>query len=178
MRVKEEDIQIILEAYKTYHGNATEAGRHLPWCHATILTYWHEHGLKVNRCGDLGDGRFGRGLSEEEIKQVVMAYTTYHGNATEAERHLPWSNSTIRKYWKGNDLEANKGAYRGDGRFGRGLSKKEIKQIVAAYKTYYGNATEAERHLPWSHSTIGKYWKMNGIEPKGKRGKRSLESKL
>ncbi len=55
------------------------------------------------------DGKFTSALTEEQIKIVVDAYTTYEGNEFLAATHSPYTRKTIRKYWKMNGLEVEMG---------------------------------------------------------------------
>jgi hypothetical protein len=95
----EEIIQII-KSYDTYHGNSAKAAENLQRSHVTVRKYWRQTGFKINRKGDVGDGRHGGELSTEQVAQIIQAYDTYNGNPIEASKNLLWSSPTIRTYWK------------------------------------------------------------------------------
>ena len=113
-RTPKEDIELILNLYKDTNGNAEETERILhqepyfsesrEYTHATIIKFWRSAGLKIRNQGG-GIGR--KPLSQKDIDKIVSCFEFFKGNAEEASRGLPYSNSTISKYWKLGGLYKN-----------------------------------------------------------------------
>ena len=103
----------------------------------------------------------------EDIKTIIKAYKTNHGSANRASKEIPYSNSTIIKYWRRAGFEI--------GKRGRLLDSREIQEIEEAYNTYNGNACRASKEIDFSVPTIIKYWKKAGFNTKRgrKRGEKN-----
>ncbi len=71
-------------------------------------------------------------------------------------RHLPYSKSTIKRYWEkeGLDFTNNRNV----------LSQDDIGKIIGAYDGWNGNASRAGRALGYSTSSVLKYWKAAGLD--------------
>jgi len=147
-----------VKSHKTYDGRATKAASALHHDIDTILKYWKNAHLPIREQGDSS-------LSDEKVDGVVAAHRTYGGNAKKAARHLPYSPSTIRKYWREAGLRV---AQRGESNT---LPKDKIDEIVSAHALYNGNSLEASRQLGRSDITIRKYWRQAGLEPRGLQSK-------
>ena len=155
--LQQSEIERILAAHETYNGNSREAARHLPYAQTTIGRYWRAVGLKVT--GNIGRVSGAAKLAElkpHQVQQLLEAHKTYGGKATKVAKGLHHNIETVLKYWRDAGLRI-----RGQG--DSNLSDEEVKVIVAGYKTYNGNAKEATKYLPYSSSTIRKYWRGNGL---------------
>ena len=123
-------------------------------------------------------------LTPIEIKEIIISYNLYNGNAEEAARHLPYTTAdTIRNYWRRNNLKlgdhGGKRVRLEDGKISGALTDDEISNIIRAHKICNGNAREASMRLNHRPDTILKYWKLNGLQIKFQRKRRgTLESKL
>ena len=104
-------------------------------------------------------------LSNNNINKIVAAYNPCNGNVAEASQHLPYSKPTIRKYWKLNNLKAQRKS---------GLLESQVSEIIKAYRIHKRNISEVSRNLPYSIPTIRKYLRQNGLTLKGKCGRPQL----
>ena len=147
-----EEIQKVMEAHKTYGGRATRAAKEVRHNINTVLNYWRNAGLRIRGQGDSN-------LSDEEAKEVVAAHKTYKANAKAATRHLPYSSSTILRYWREAGLRISP---RGEK---NALPQNKIKKILSAYSLYGGNSLEASRQIGHSDITVRKYWRQVGLMP-------------
>jgi len=105
-------------------------------------------------------------LSEDEVNEIIAAHDTYEGNAKKAAKYLPWSDFTIAKYWKREELQIRK-------KGSQPLSEDEVNEIVAAYDTCDKDATKASKYLSRARNTIVKYWRRKELQL-GKGGAQSL----
>ncbi len=166
-KLSEEEERKVIEAWKTYNGNATRAAKDIGYDVGTIKKHWQSHGLKA-----VGHGGGNTGLPKEDIERIISAHKIYQGNLAQASTNLGYSTMTIRKYWKqtglqseGRKISVNKEKKLGPTK--RRLSQTTIDQIVNAYDISGGNAAEAGRQLHYSAGTILRYWKRAGLEAKG-----------
>jgi len=102
-------------------------------------------------------------LDEKEISTIKKSHKLYHGNAAEAATKLPYSQQTILKYWKEENLPINN-------RGGMGLCFEDVDSMINVYEKCGGNASEASRQLGFSAQTITKYWDEIGFQKRGKGG--------
>lgn len=111
------------------------------------------------------------GLSVDEI---VAAHEAYGGNASEAARHLPYSEGTIVRHWREEGFRVMS-----IGEQAR-LTEEEIGEITAAHAIYNGNAFLAAKKLHHGHSTITKYWREAGlpIRKTGQHGDVNLKDRM
>ena len=152
--ITEEQKQMIqkqmIAAHSSYEGNVTKAARALHVSPSTLRRYWINNGLKPNtRAGSLM-------LDEGNIAEIIEAHFTYHGNTSEAARHLPYSSGTIGRHWRKAGLRTS---VPGKAR----LKEEDIGEIIAAYATYNGSAYLAARKLRRGIGTITKYWREAGL---------------
>lgn len=174
----QEDVQTILSAYGIFAGNASEAARRTGFGVVTINKYWGFHGLQAKGVG--GNKR----LSSQDAEAIIAAHSTYRGNAAETARILGYSVSIITKNWNAVGLQADGrkiGVTRGM-KFGpskRRLPQSTIDQIVDSYEAFNGNSSEAARHLPYSQTTILRYWNSTGLSARGiSADKKDLEKSV
>lgn len=108
---------------------------------------------------------------QKTIQQIVEAYEKYNRNATEAERHIYVSRTTIKKYWTLNGLQIKRKNHQ--------LNQTEIKKIQQAYQTCNGVARIASRLLGYETKCIIKYWRQKGLKIRNVGGNtRNLEERL
>ncbi|MFH0936212.1 MAG: hypothetical protein V1815_00865 [Candidatus Woesearchaeota archaeon] len=101
-------------------------------------------------------------IEDETLKKLKDLYKKYNGIAIDASSRRNgslYSYYTILRGWEHLDLNIGK-------KGGRKLNNEEVNQVIAAYKTYNGNAKRAERNLPWRCSTFINYWRNAGLEIK------------
>ena len=109
-----------------------------------------------------------RYLSQSQIEEVLAAYETFEGNASQAAKTLPCSRTSVLRRWK-------KAGFMAHPRGRRGLMQKQIDEICEAYKTFNGNALQASRILPYTHQSIQRYWEKAGLAiVKNNRGRSGL----
>lgn len=118
--------------------------------------------------------------TKKEILSIIESYEPYGRNSAEAARNLPFSYTTIRKYWReAGLLPENNHKLRGDGKYGRSLTAKEVEEIIGLHSLHGGNAKEAARHSIYSPPTIVRYWRENKLKIRRKGGRTpNLDSRL
>ena len=151
--LRQEHIAEILDAHFTYHGNAAEAARHLPYSSDTIRSYWRKNGFRVMLKGE------SIMLSKEERGRIIAMHAEVNGSASAASRALHHSGSVILNYWREAGLPVRKSSAH------KKLTGEQIKEIVAAYETCGGIVYHAARLLSYRWATIMKYWEAHGLEP-------------
>ena len=132
--LKKKEIARIVRAHKPCRGNLSEAARRLHHKRKTIRKYWREEGLPI--------GTRGVAYTEADISVMVEAHTTYHGNASEASKYLPYCTATIIKYWREEGLPIANTGPKGNA--------KDISKIIEAHETYQGNLTRASKNTEYS----------------------------
>ena len=103
MKISPDKLEEIIASYSTYNGNATIASDYLDVSANTVLKNWRKHNLVVN-----SHGGNRRGLSDDEISEIIEAHKEYEGNATLASKNIRFSNSTILRYWRNAGLPTRK----------------------------------------------------------------------
>jgi len=100
--VEPEKLAKIYEAHENGLG-CNRAARFAGVSKPTVLKYWHLAGLEV---GPSYGGIFGRqtGLKDEQIAEIVDAHESCGGIVAEANRRLPYSHLSIKKYWDEHGL--------------------------------------------------------------------------
>ena len=120
----------------------------------TPFENWEEKSRALERILESGRTYF----NLEEILTIIESYRKYDRSATRASKEIPYSNSTIIKYWRRAGFEI--------GKRGRLLDSREIQEIEEACNTYNGNACRASKKIDFSVPTIIKYWKKAGFNTK------------
>ncbi len=141
------EVAKILKSYEEYGGAATRSARMLGYSGQTIINQWRKHDLKI-----LPQGKNKNSLTPQKIQEIIDSYPRFQGNAYQAAKHLLYSRNTILYHWRNAGLEISKPINR------QKLSEERIGEIKKAHETFNGNAREAARHLPYSVSTIWRYW--------------------
>ena len=85
-----------MAAHKKYRGNASKASSNLGYTVGTVTQYWNDAGLKA-------EGKANK-VHERKVKSIIAAHRRFKGNAREAARHLPFSDTTIKNYWRSAGL--------------------------------------------------------------------------
>ena len=97
----EQIIVAVLKNNKDVIQTARETGFSVP----TIRRYAKFSGFDIPDHRKNNSGRK-KHLSEREINEIVTSYDTYHGNASEASRNIPYSVCTVLKYWNERGLKS------------------------------------------------------------------------
>jgi DNA invertase Pin-like site-specific DNA recombinase len=117
----------------------------------TVRRWWARAGKKPNR-------RPYNETDPDVIRRVLEGHRKYRGSAEETARHAGVSPSTVYRYWKKAGLLPPAAASR--------LPRDAVEKIRAAFRPHGGNATQAARALGLSPSTVRKYWKRQGLQPR------------
>lgn len=99
--------------------------------------------------------KFGRRLvpqlTQEQINGII-ATRQYYSNSNEASKHLPYTASTILKYWR---------------IYGLALLRSDAPEILSAYQRYEGSARAASKGLGVPCSVINELWYSAKLKPFG-----------
>ena len=92
----DEEREKIIEAHKTFFGNASRVSERTNWSIRTVLNIWHEEGLETKNPGNY--------LSNEEEDKIVKSYETCKSNALKASKGTGHPIKTVIKIWRKNNL--------------------------------------------------------------------------
>ena len=163
-----------INVFVTNGGNALRAAQHSPFSHTTILKYARTDGkeIRLPRQRDYSSNHNGTQKRQYRGYENPLAYFRAH-----PEKYGGLFRNRIRFVDSGlYDSLKRRGQL--DDAVDRGLDVSEnkllpgqIADIVNAYPTHNGNATETARDLGYDISTILKYWKKDDL-PVSRPGRR------
>lgn len=157
--LSDSEVERVVKTFEKFHGKTMKAAKALGYDEKTIIKYWKQKGFKIRKSGNTS-------LSPRQVKEIIDSYSKFQGNASEAERHLEYSNCTIAKYWRKAGLKI----------VGKStaLPSDEVSKIVSSYDRFQGRPHRAAQTLGYDPITIKRYWEAHGLEPKGKRGRKKV----